>query len=158
MCSVQTQVWFLAIVTHGQGTGCRQVTDVSAQDDIRLFHLITPAAAGVQIVLRVQGSGSSSLREDHDNTWRECQSPSQVSHRLWQGHRLSGKLGAKKRNQGSYPSKGLGAVDERFQKGHNWLELWMSMAPPSSPQQWFIHPTFIAYLLRVNAGDTTRMK
>ena len=65
MCSVQTQVCFLAIVFLCLGTGIRQVTDVSTQEDTRLSYLVTAAAAGFQTVMRVQGSGTSSLKEDY---------------------------------------------------------------------------------------------
>lgn len=56
---------FLAIVFLSLGTGIRQVTDVSAQEDTRLFYLVTAIAAGFQTVMRVQGSGTGSLKEDY---------------------------------------------------------------------------------------------
>ena len=65
MCGVQTRVRFLAIVFLCLGTGIGQVTDVSPQEDARLFYLVTAAAAGFQTVMRVQGSGTSSLKEDY---------------------------------------------------------------------------------------------
>ena len=78
MCSVQTQVRFLAIVFLCLGTGIRQVTDVSTQEDTRLSYLVTAAAAGFQTVMRVQGSGTSSLKEDYVISKNLCE-----ERRIW---------------------------------------------------------------------------
>lgn len=77
MSRVQSLVRLLAIVALWQGAVFRRLTAVNTQGALGCpsGHL---AVAGLQTVVRVQGSGTSSLRKEHGETWAEGQSPSQA--------------------------------------------------------------------------------
>lgn len=62
-----------------QRAAFRQLTAVTAQGHLPGWPSSQLAVAGVQTVVKVQGSGTSSLRKDLGETWTECQSPGQVS-------------------------------------------------------------------------------